>query len=159
MLKRAAILAILVAAWPRPGLCDWEYTRWGMTIEQVKSASVGDATDNPSPEDESTVGEEASLIGRFSADGFDYKVYFMFERRTKRLAGVSLHLLDQAKGQALYDYLVKKYGRPYSRLNTRMARIARWIDREHHDNIAWSALGPAGGTVRFSEFRESGRNL
>jgi hypothetical protein len=37
-------LALAVSAVPRPAAADWDYTRWGMTAEQVIAASRGAAS-------------------------------------------------------------------------------------------------------------------
>ena len=39
-----AALALAAFAVPRPAAADWEYTRWGMTAEQVIAASRGAAS-------------------------------------------------------------------------------------------------------------------
>ena len=101
-------LAILFAA--TPALADWEYTHWGMTPEQVATASSGTVQVLPKSERTDTGDHsEIAAMGNFKMGGRTLSVGFQFNTVTNGLECV----LYNASGNdvaMVKDMLIKKYG-------------------------------------------------
>ena len=151
MLKVAVTLALLLVSLPKPAICGWQYTRWGMTPEQVKSASQGNAIENPTVGSQSNDSGDALLMSPYRVGALDFKAYFLFDRKSKKLKTVSLELVDQRKGKELYTQLVGQYGRPVSQDNTALMRVARWLDRKNRNMVVWTTIGFVSAKVQFSD--------
>ena len=100
---------------------DWQYTHWGMTVEEVIAASAVSGTgvtdlrrvERPSP-DRGVKGDpdapKTLLRGMFAAGRLRLRVNFLF--REGRLAMVSLVAEDEVQGAELERSVRAKYGTP-----------------------------------------------
>jgi len=75
---------------------DWEYTTWGMTPQQVASASKGLATASTDPEDllPDSDGNVSKLVAPYQSGRFSFEAQFGFDA-ADRLASVTLVLDDK----------------------------------------------------------------
>jgi hypothetical protein len=97
----------------QPARADWEYTKWGMTPEQVASASKGavsvvaPAARNRDEADHSEIGAQ----GAYASDQFQRDVEFTFDTRSGGLKCVTYNALgdDAIKLKAA---LISHYGAP-----------------------------------------------
>jgi hypothetical protein len=93
---------------------DWEYTKWGMTPEQVAAASKGEVKVLP-PDKRRKVEEahmESGAEGTHAAGPLKVKVGFSFDTQTGGLICVSYGVDRGAENDALKDWMVKQYGPP-----------------------------------------------
>ena len=108
---------------------DWQYTRWGMSIDDVIVASGGIANPNSNVERESTENLRALLKAPYQAGRFKFNVQFMFDTWSKKLVRVKLVLLDPSLGSELEDAMKNKYGAPI--LENSVG--TRWRDEENNN--------------------------
>ena len=111
MRRAPLLLALLVLA--GPARAHWEYTRWGMTPEQVVQASRGTALLVP-PAERRRLPDADLLVaaeGSFAEGPLRLAVRFGFDSRGS-LALVVYGVADPAQNQALRDWLVRRHGEP-----------------------------------------------
>lgn len=98
----------LALAFAAPARADWQYTKWGMTPEQVVVASGGAArlvTDEKPPYLSTRIGCDA----RYKVGAFEFYVSFMFVRQTNRLQEVGLLYFGPDR-HGLTQAMQEKYG-------------------------------------------------
>jgi hypothetical protein len=119
-MRIGAMLAFIALAAPfRPAVADWQYTKWGMSPEQVVKASAGAVMltaarpiGEGSADDRS--GLEMRAEGTFAAGPLHCDVSFGFDA-AGRLAFVTYSIDDPARNGLLKEWLVRRYGQPQSR--------------------------------------------
>ena len=79
---------------------DWQYTHWGMTVDQAIAASQGKLKAcNPQAcngqKNESTL---ALAYGSYRVGEFSFTSFLMFDKADKKLAHVSLNSCQRRKG-------------------------------------------------------------
>ena len=127
------VISAMALVWPISASANWQYTTWGMTIEQVETASKNAASpttptvaQQQSPTDHSLT---ASLSAPYKSGAFSFTAYFMFDNAGK-LAGLHL-VLESGNPDALIGAVRIKYGKPVSEDN----------DNNVLDSIDWYAAG------------------
>lgn len=139
------ILAVLALAfWPcfvciSSASADWQYSMWGMTLDEVIAASDGKArrfTDSG----QDTDNEKVRAVAPYVAGDFVFDAIFSFNRKNDTLSEVKL-LLKDGNGHSLYAALVNRYGKPVSENKDSIVPNARWLDRENNNNIVWLMIG------------------
>jgi hypothetical protein len=101
-----------------PAHADWQYTKWGMSPEQVVAASHGSAMiTTPSPKDTKSPERLAVMAsGIYVIEKFEFLSSFYFEKKERKLERIQL-TYDFAKGRPpiseLLQALQEKYG-PWS---------------------------------------------
>jgi hypothetical protein len=106
---------------------DWQFTRWGMTPEQVIAASGGTARIATAEEvkDNSTPGYDALVVGNYRSPPFAFRVAYQFKNRS--LGMVHMTLADYSQHQSVREALEAKYGAPFDRTSDRIR--TQWRDR------------------------------
>jgi hypothetical protein len=152
--KTLVALAILGFA-ASPVRADWQYTKWGMTKEEVIASSSGVAAlTRPLAAGEKprscTAGDrgfsDSGIAGAeapYEAGEFKFKACFFFDKGGK-LNGVELGLdvgQDEKLAKPLYETLFGKYGAPEKDYANAVLRVADWR-REGNRITYWhSTLG------------------
>ncbi len=94
----APIVTLLLVSGPfaRVAIADWQYTRWGMTADQIVAASNGTARKLAGEEQEGESGNSftALAVGTFKTGPFDFAVSFRAEKGGDTLKTVRLTLRD-----------------------------------------------------------------
>ncbi|MBR0666297.1 hypothetical protein GXW71_18190 [Roseomonas hellenica] len=114
-MKRAsyALLAALLAT--APAQAHFEYTRWGMTEQQVIAASRGAARVLPAPERRSAGAIEYRVTASQRTDaGPSFTVAFGFAS-PGGLRCISYRADGDGAGIALRAWLIRRYGQPTAR--------------------------------------------
>ncbi len=124
---------------------DWQYTRWGMSVDDVIVASGGIAKPNSNVARESTKNLRTLLKAPYQTGKFKFNVAFMFDTWSKKLVRVNLVLLAPSLGSELGNALKSKYGPPI--LDS--SRAANWRDEENGNNIAWYRIGSLLSGVQY----------
>ena len=138
----------LYVALSNTALADWQYTKWGMAVDEVIMASGGKASKfADSRRDTDT--EKLLAIAPYVAGDFVFEANFMFDKKNGELRGVILGLKED-NGRFLYAALVNRYGQPVSEGKTSVTQSARWLDRENNNNVVWLMIGADHTTVRYS---------
>jgi hypothetical protein len=125
-----------------PALSDWEYTKWGMTPEQVTAAS--NAILKPcvaaACQGQSTDSAQARLYGPYRSGDFAFTAFALFDRMN-RLTQIELLLNDGSKGSELIGALRARYGEPVSEHNSSF--MAFWVWRPGADEVTVMTIGQA----------------
>lgn len=138
------ILAAALALLPLPALADWQYTRWGMTPDEVVAAAGGSAW---LIKPKKSGAEEVIALGRHSAGDLDFNVTFRF--LDGQLNSVALFYDNNGVGGRLFRRdgqncntvrraLESQYGSPDS-----VYPHDTWIGREVAPNISLIRTGTA----------------
>lgn len=112
-MKRYAIVAALLASplWVLPAQADWQFTKWGMTPEEVITASNGVAKHNDDSQIRSRSpvdGSQSAIVSMpYSTDSFSFEVNFLF--KDNHLSSVDLNM-TQGDNLNLKAALRSKYG-------------------------------------------------
>jgi len=104
-----AFLALL--ALPRPAAADWEYTKWGMTPEQVVKASTGAVLETRARPAGGDSGLEIRAEGEFVSGSLRFDVSFGFDNGG-RLAFVTYSIDRASQNALLLDWLIRRHGEP-----------------------------------------------
>ena len=155
-------------AWEYTKKPDWEYTKWGMTPQQVVSASKNLATEASDLRPDSD-GNVTKLVAPYQSGKFSFEAQFGFDA-TDRLASVTLVLNDKAAGMDMgadtnmdhgvcYDLLVSvnaAYGPPQGGGSVHMQySIETWQDQTNKNKITYTALDGVGCYVQYSAFKSA----
>lgn len=106
----AAACAFGLLAIPAAANADWEYTRWGMTVDEVLAAARGKAQPTKAEKDTDIWGQSQLAAGVFVQNGVTYKAGFYFDRKTRLLTMVDL-TPDANDCDDAYDNFVSRLGR------------------------------------------------
>ena len=154
------------AAWEYTKKPDWEYTKWGMTPQQVVSASKNLATEASDLRPDSD-GNVTKLVAPYQSGKFSFEAQFGFDA-TDRLASVTLVLNDKAAGMDMgadtnmdhgvcYDLLVSvnaAYGPPQGGGSVHMQySIETWQDQKNKNNVTYTVLDGVGCYVQYSAIK------
>ena len=99
------------AAW-----ADWQYTKWGMTEPQVVAASKG-AAGRVAPKDVKggRIGTVNLLSAPYRTGRYEFTAIFAFDGVTRKLATVTLKVINPSDGYGVKSELMGKYGKPTTR--------------------------------------------
>ena len=150
----------------------WEYTKWGMTSQQVVSASKNLATEASDLRPDSD-GNVTKLVAPYQSGKFSFEAQFGFDA-TDRLASVTLVLNDQSAGMDMsmdagadtnmdhgvcYDLLVSvntAYGPPQGGGSAHMQySIETWQDQKNKNNVTYTVLDGVGCYVQYSAIKSA----
>lgn len=111
LLATLLLIGTAVGNGPR---ADWQYTRWGMTPDEVIEASRGQAVrpDSTFIARNSPDGYVAALVAPYKAGDFLFEAVFQFREQDHRLAMVDLNLRNHEIRLQLHNALEGLYGKP-----------------------------------------------
>jgi len=113
-MQRLFLVVLAVAALSGTARADWQYTKWGMTPEQVVRASGGKVSMLPSGErrrvEEANL--ETSATGTFQDGSLPLRVVFSFDTKSGGLSCVFHGVTDPAQNDAFKALLLKRHGPP-----------------------------------------------
>jgi len=146
-----AIVLVLVGQ-AAPARADWQYTRWGMTQQELLAAGTGQVVP-AGPAEAKTAPEQFEAIGKAPYRAGDFAFEALFLARDGRLALVRLRLLDPSRCDALEDSLKARYGPPRERRIRNGLLGANWFDAATRNTVQLTAhagisicyLGYSGG--------------
>ena len=141
---------------PLPAKADWQFTKWGMSVNDVMKASKGIAkvtAADAAPNDKVRLLAKLAMPYTTGAFAFDATFYFDAANRLQ-----SVHLeLEKGDRHSLLGSLSAKYGEPESQsiLSASAAEIDVW--RTSIDQIIFSTVGddrfPEIAPVTFLDYR------
>lgn len=142
------ILGMCVFLISNAGLADWQYTKWGMTVDEVIIASDGKAKEFVDSGRDSDTARTLATAPYIAGD-FLFEANFMFDRKTQQLRHVKL-TLKKGNGRSLYAALVNRYGKPVSEHETAVLPSARWLDQENNNSVNWLMIGESHTSIDYS---------
>lgn len=152
---------------------DWEYTKWGMTPQQVASAAkkLTKASSDLHPDSDGNV---TKLIAPYRSGKFSFEAQFGFNA-ADRLSSVTLVLKDKFAGMDMgmdmgagmnmdhggcHDLLATvktTYGPPQGGRSAHMQYVIEtWQDRKNRNNVTYTVLDGVGCYVQYSAIKAAG---
>lgn len=105
----AATLALITAG---PAFAHWEWSRWGMSAQEVISASAGKLSPDVGNDRQRVNEQWRHASGPVTFDGFDFHAEFYFDQAGEDLRIVRLTLKDFNDCARLQARLNKTLGKP-----------------------------------------------
>ncbi len=103
------LAALLVAS---PALADWQYTRWGMTPEQVVAASRGKVTLLPEARRPRVPPLVTAASGEFTDGALVLRTVFSFAIEGNGLECVTYGVRNPENDEAFKALLIRRFGQP-----------------------------------------------
>ena len=136
MRKIFAISAVLTA-FPCAVTADWQYTKWGMTVDEVIAASNGTATKRPEEElalvlRNKPEGMVALATAPFRAGQYTFKAVFLLGWPDQKLREVRLDSIPLDRSvdwRTIRSLLMDRYGEP----DVSMGNDAIWMEKENNN--------------------------
>ncbi len=128
---KAIFATVVVGFLCGPALADWEYTKWGMTREQVATASSGRlGTCDTRCRIYSGSTEVAGLVGSYRKGEFEFTAFAMFSPASDALVSITLVWQD-GRSDALLKAMFAQYGDPAEFSATNEISTAVWFGKEY----------------------------
>ena len=165
-MKLFGIALALVSCGASAAQADWEYTKWGMTPQQVVSAAKN-LTRISSDLHPDSDGNVTKLVAPYRSGKFSFEAQFGFDA-ADRLSSVTLVLNDKSAGMDMgadmnmdqggcYDLLVSvnnAYGQPQGGGAAHMQySIETWQDQKSKNNVTYTVLDGVGCYVQYSALK------
>jgi hypothetical protein len=165
-LKLPGIVLALVCCGASAAKADWEYTKWGMTPQQVVNASKNLARESSDLRPDGD-GNITKLVAPYQSGKFSFEAQFGFDA-TDRLSSVTLVLNDKSAGMDMdmgadmknmdkgrcHDLQVSvktAYGPPQGGGSVHMQYgIETWQDQKNKNNVTYTVLDGVGCYVQYS---------
>jgi hypothetical protein len=145
---------------------DWEYTKWGMTPQQVVSASKNLAKEGADLHPDSD-GNVTKLVAPYRSGKFSFEAQFGFDA-ADRLSSVTLVLDDKSMHMNMkmdmdrgicHDLDVSlntTYGPPPYHGASHLYAIEKWQDQKNKNGVDYHALYQVGCYVQYSAIKPAG---
>ncbi len=173
-MKRLGIALAFVCLGASAAKADWEYTKWGMTPEQVAGAAKHGAKKSSDPSPDSN-GYITRLVAPYKSGKFSFEAQFGFDAADK-LSSVTLVLKDKRAGADMgmdmggmdmpmdqggcHDLLASvksAYGPPQGGGSAHMQyTIETWRDQKSQNNVTYTVLNQSGCYVQYSVIKPAG---
>ena len=183
-MKFLGIVLALACCGASAAKADWEYTKWGMTPQQVVSASknLAKAGSDLHPDSDGNV---TKLVAPFQSGKFSFEAQFGFDA-ADRLSSVTLvlndkstdmdmdsmemdekpmdhmnhmdHPMDMDRGicDDLHQSLNTTFGPPPYHGASHLYAIEKWQDQKNKNNVDYHALYRVGCYVQYSVIKPAG---
>ena len=172
-MKLFGIALALVSCGASAAKADWEYTKWGMTPQQVVSASKSLATEASDLRPDSD-GNVTKLVAPYQSGKFSFEAQFGFDAADRlssvtlvlndKLAGMDMNMgadinmnMDQGECHDLLASVKTAYGPPQGgRLAHMQYIIETWQDRKNKNTVTYTVLDRVGCYVQYSAIKPAG---
>lgn len=172
-MKLSGIALALACCSAGAAQADWEYTKWGMTPEQVASAAknLTRASSDLHPDSDGNI---TKLVAPYHSGKFSFEAQFGFNA-ADGLSSVTLVLKDKFAGMDMgmdmgagmnmdrggcRDLLVSvktTYGPPQGGHSAHMQySIETWQDRKNKNDVTYTVLDGVGCYVQYSAIKAAG---
>jgi hypothetical protein len=170
-MKPFGIVLALVCCGASAAKADWQYTKWGMTPEQVAGAARN-RTKKSSDLHPDSDGNVTKLVAPFQSGKFSFEAQFGFNP-ADRLSSVTLVLNDTSAGMDMdmgkgankpqgvcHDLLMTVkalYGPPQGGGAAHaLYTIETWRDQKNSNDVKYTVLDGAGCYVQYSAIKPAG---
>jgi hypothetical protein len=175
-MKLFGIVLALACCAASAAKADWEYTKWGMTPQQVVSASKNLAKEGSDLHPDSD-GNVTKLVAPYQSGKFSFEAQFGFDA-ADRLSSVTLVLKDKSAGKDMMDMdmgadmnmnmdqgtchalqasVKTAYGPPQGGGSAHMLYgIQTWQDQKSKNNVTYTVLNGVGCYVQYSAIKPAG---
>lgn len=148
-ISSSAIFAFALISVSCQARADWQYTKWGMTVDQVLAASNGKLRrcSVDACKGQVTDSTAAQITGEYKAGEYAFTVYAMFDKRSNKLSSVTLELLNPTQGDSLVGSVRAKYGEPATASRTAIMSLYVWRDQK--DQISIMNIGRTSVSLQY----------
>jgi hypothetical protein len=170
-MKLLGIVLALACCGASAAKADWQYTKWGMTPQQVVSASKNLAREGSDLRPDSD-GNVSKLVAPYQSGKFPFEAQFGFDA-ADRLSSVTLVLndksasmdmgadmnmnMDQEVCRDLEVSVNTAYGPPQGGGSADMVySIETWQDQKNKNNVKYTVLYGTGCYVQYSAIKSAG---
>jgi hypothetical protein len=170
-MKLPGIVLVLACCGASAAKADWKYTKWGMTPQQVISASNNQAREGSDLRPDSD-GNVSKLVAPYQSGKFPFEAQFGFDAGD-RLSSVTLVLNDKSASMDMdmgadmkmdqggcHDLQVSvdaEYGSPQGGGAADMVyNIETWQDQKNKNNVKYTVLYGTGCYVQYSAIKPAG---
>jgi hypothetical protein len=172
-MKFPGIVLVLACCSASAAKADWKYTKWGMTPQQVISASNNLAREGSDLRPDSD-GNVSKLVAPYQSEKFPFEAQFGFDA-ADRLSSVTLVLNDKSASMDMdkdmgadmkmdqggcHDLQVSvnaEYGPPQGGGVADMVyNIETWQDQKNKNNVKYTVLYGTGCYVQYSAIKPAG---
>jgi hypothetical protein len=140
--------SLTLAGMTVPAAADWQYTRWGMSPEQVVAASNGAVRLGPPPQGKTYDKLTGRALGNHEADGATFHAFFHFDA-ANGLAKVALERNSGTACAALQGGLAAQYGQPVKSTRNNFATIDEWRDAVRGNVVRYVLVGDLPCTITY----------
>ncbi len=134
MIKITAIAVMALNIMTTSAEADWQYTKWGMTAEEVITASNNKASKPKKPDTVEDGHIVHLLTAPYSTERFNFKSQFWFGKISKKLEIVKLGLVNIDQCPSLIGELKSIYGNEYFK-KLSFGEIYKWRDTKNKNDI------------------------
>jgi hypothetical protein len=182
-MRLLGIVLVLACCGVSAAKADWEYTKWGMTPQQVVSASKNLAKEGADLHPDSD-GNVTKLVAPYQSGKFSFEAQFGFDA-ADRLSSVTLVLNDKSTDMDMdsmemdhksmhmdMDHMRKDmdrgichdldlslnttYGPPPYHGASHLYAIEKWQDEKNKNSVDYHALYQVGCYVQYSAIKSGG---
>lgn len=127
----------LLALFPGSALADWQFTRWGMSVDEVREAAreAGRITDDPASRGDDTI----IMIRPYLIAEINFGVAFIFDKKTQRLRSIGMCVSDEIFGWAgrvqVKTALLQSLGKPESDEVGPGFNVSVWKDQARNNTV------------------------
>ncbi|NEX94209.1 hypothetical protein [Caulobacter sp. 17J65-9] len=107
---------------------DWEYTRWGMTAQEVVAASGGQVALDAGTSGDRTKGFTVGAVGRYEFEGYHFRSVFYFNDSGLALIKNEAELKGYDHCMDLIDHVQALYGAPEAKIDEQFMTARTWHD-------------------------------
>jgi hypothetical protein len=142
------MLVAAALAFATPAAADWQYTKWGTTIDQVQKASKGKLIAcDASCAAQSTDRSRVHLRGEYRAGEFVFNTWMGFDSQG-RLNQVHLTAVYPDQVFPIVGSMRSKYGEPESGRRGSILNTSTWRDR--NDQVTLTLIGDTNASISYS---------
>ena len=152
-MRTAALCLALVLIPTCQAQAGWQYTQWGMSMEEVLSASKGAAHPTAKPATYPNDSLKHLLDGTYESGDFTFNVQYIFRQR--KLEVVILALTNPSDCALLRLELANTYGKPQS-TGDAVSQLDKWWDETTGNVVAVLDISPLSCSVRYSPYHKPG---
>jgi hypothetical protein len=154
-MKLRLLAAFMMFAGSSPAFADWQYTKWGMTPEQVVAASKSKAAIGSGEPGDLIRGSplQVGAVGTYASGKWQFKAKFYFDN--KKLDFVQLNLLNGESGcGSLWADMKSVYGKPFSESEDAITHLAIWQDEAKNNRIALFEIGRSSCSIDYKPLKD-----
>jgi hypothetical protein len=129
---------------------DWQYTRWGMTPNEVVAASKGTVQLGKPPEGRTYLQDSVTGLakGTYQTDGASFAAYFHFDK-SSALAKVALERTGGTACAALHGKLGERLGKPDKTIKLTYLLNDAWRDAKRGNLVRYVQVGEHPCTITY----------
>lgn len=141
-----ALLALSSFCLATAAHADWQYTKWGMSPDQVAKASAGKVTIGAGDPGDRYDGATIGATGEYVSGDYHFDAVFYFV--DNKLSDIRLKLLG-GDGYKLKNSLDGLYGKPFYAHDTSITSLTTYHDEKKNNRIDLLMIGADSTTLEY----------